>query len=162
MPLIRSLPRPRTPAHRPAAIACLTALALQGCSSAVTLPAAGPIPTGDVSVDLTPEGATSLVGSLGPRAATLDGRLASRSDSALDLIVTQVRRTTGSEESWPSDRVRVPTAAVRAVRVHRVSVARSIVLAGGIAVGAFLLGRAIGGADASGSSRGGGGPGSGQ
>jgi hypothetical protein len=141
--------------RRLAAVSCLGAATLQGCYASVATPPSGPTPNGDVEVRLTPEGAGTLVSSLGPRAATLEGRLIDRTDTTLTMVVSRVARTTGTQEDWPSDRVTVPVGAVRSVIVRRLSVGRSVAFAAVGAAALFLVGRSLKGIEGSGSVRGG-------
>jgi hypothetical protein len=142
--------------RRTAALLCLSALALEGCYTSVPVSPTSATPSGDVQVELTPTGATSLVSSLGPRATKLEGRISSRSDSSLAMIVTRVSRTGGTEEDWPSDHVSVPMSAVSTVRTRKLSVGRSIAFASVSAVALFILGRSLSNNEGSGQSSGGG------
>jgi len=140
---------------RAATLACLGATVLQACYSTVAAPLSGPAPSGDVQVTLSPEGSARLVSALGPRAASLDGRVVSRTDSSLLVVVTGVARTTGTREDWPSDQVVVPLSAVQTLSVRRLSVGRSVVFATVGAVTAFLVGRGFTGTEGGGTGRGG-------
>jgi hypothetical protein len=143
-----------------AALACLGAtvlqLALQACYSSVAAPLTGPAPSGDVTLVLSPEGSARLVSALGPRAASLDGRVVSRTDSSLTVVVTGVARTTGTREDWPADQVVVPVSAVQTLSVRRLSVGRSVAFAAVGAVAAFLIGRGFTGTQGGGTTKGGG------
>lgn len=139
--------------RRTAAAVCLFSLALQGCYASVVAPRTGPMPSGDVHVILTPEGAQSMVAQLGPRAASLDGQLVERTDAGITLSVTKIARTTGTEEDWPSERLTVPVSAVQEVWTKRFSRTRSVLLAAAIGAAAVLAAKGIGANQSTGGSR---------
>lgn len=119
-----------------------------GCYSTIVAPPQSA--RGDVEVALSDQGAVTMVPALGPRVAQIDGRVIASGDSALTLAVTRVRRLGGGDEAWPADRVALPLAAVRDVRIRRLSTSRTVAFSAASALALFLLGRQLGGADASG------------
>ncbi|AHG90189.1 hypothetical protein J421_2652 [Gemmatirosa kalamazoonensis] len=142
---------------RRVAASLLGAAALAGCYAQVPAPldGAGPAPSGDVHVVLSPQGTSSLVTSLGPRATALEGRVVNRADSSITMIVRSVARSTGTQEDWPGDQLTLPLSAVQTMRVRKLSVGRTVAFSGIAAVAAFLIGNSLRGQSGSGGVRGG-------
>jgi hypothetical protein len=128
------------------------ALLLAGCTTTASLPPSAVAPGTATTAELTPEGQSAVAPLFGARVVTLEGRVVGRADSVVRIAVTTVRRENGVSESWPADEIALPPGAVRALRVRRLSVGRSVVAGGAAAVAMFLVGRSIG----SGSGNGGG------
>ena len=138
-----------------------TAAALLACTACQTYtiidPSASAAGT-DVRVTLTDAGAAALSGQLGSRVEAppreLEGRLLSVSDSGLAVAVSQVTRASGVEDRWNGEHVTIPRTDVARVEHRATSVARSAVLGIALVGGAFLIGNAIGGPQATGTSKG--------
>lgn len=139
-----------------------TAAALLACTACQTYtvidPSANAAGT-DVRVTLTDAGATALAGQLGnrldaPPPRELEGRLQSASDSAIAIAVSQVTRPSGVEDRWNGERVTIPRSEVARVERKSTSVARSSILGIALVSGAYLIGNAVGGTQATGTSKG--------
>jgi hypothetical protein len=128
------------------AAAALSAAALglnAGCYSYAPVATAEAPPGKEIRVTLSEQGAAELARFLGPRAASLEGRVVTRSDSGVTLSVTTITRANGVEETWPGDQVAIPRAAVAAAQARRVARTRSLLLTAAIIAGGILVGAAI-------------------
>jgi hypothetical protein len=128
----------------------LATLPAAGCRSYAPVRAESSVPGPSgrtVRVRLTPEGGSALAPTIGPRGTMLEGTLVASDDSAVTMDVRAVTRAGGDDERWPGERVRVERRAVAAVEVVRTSVARSALLAGGVAAGLWLLRGAFSGGE---------------
>lgn len=112
----------------------------------------------DVRVNLNEAGMAASFGRLGSGAASMEGRLQNVNDSTLSLAVTQVTLSGGDDEARSSESVTIPRSQIASVERRQTSVPRSLVAAGAVIGGAFLVARALGNGDQTGSARGGGGP----
>jgi hypothetical protein len=131
-------------ARRTTAVLAAAALGIDtGCYSYVTVPSGQEMSGRELHVTIADGGAGDLARYLGPRAASLEGKLVSRSDTSLTLTVTAVTRTNGVEESWPGDAVVLPRAAITNVAAQRIDKTRSILTTAAIVVGVGLIGAAI-------------------
>jgi hypothetical protein len=97
-----------------------------------------------VRVTLTDQGTIDVAPRIGMRAETLEGVLQSVSDSSLAMSVQKVSREGGIEDSYAGEPLTLLPRDYESVAKARTSVARSLVLAGGIIAGAFLLARGAG------------------
>lgn len=111
----------------------------------------------DVRVSLTDAGTRVSFGSLGSGATSMEGRLASVTDSTLSLDVTEVTRVSGDDEPRAGERVTILRGNIASVESRKTDVPRSLLAAGALIGGAFAIRSAIGSADQSGSARRGGG-----
>lgn len=150
------MPSPLVTGRRPDAIAARAARAMAGrvaatatlaaalgvstgCYSYATVPSPAARPGSEVLVTLAEPGAGDLARFLGPRAATLEGRVLTASDTALSLSVATIVRTTGVAETWPGDAVVLPRAAIATVQTREFAGVRSgLVVAGVVALGALV------------------------
>ena len=114
-----------------------------GCYSYAPLATTATQPGAEVRVALAEQGAADLARFLGPRAASLEGRVVERTDTALTLSVTSITRTTGVEETWPGDQVTVPRSALATTETRRLAVGRSLLLTGAIIAATTLIGAAL-------------------
>lgn len=131
-------------ARRATAALAIAALGVNvGCYSYVAVPAAQETTGRELRVTLAEGSAGELARYLGPRAASLEGKLVGRSDSALTVSVTTVTRTNGVEETWPGDAVVLPRSAIATTATRRPDKVRSILVAGGIVVGVALIAAGI-------------------
>jgi hypothetical protein len=131
-----------------------------GCYSYVRVPAAQSPAGTELRVTLADQGAGDLARFLGPRAASLEGRVVTGSDTALTISVVSITRTTGVEETWPGDQVVIPRAAIATTETRRFAATRSLLLAGAIVAAGILIGAGLkSGADVNGSTGGPGNPG---
>jgi hypothetical protein len=114
-------------------MAALTSLnATAGCFNYARVPASDVRTGAEVRVELAESGAAELARLVGPRASALDGRLVSRSDTALTLSVSSITRTSGVDETWPGEEVIVPSSAVALVQTRRLARGRTALLMAGI------------------------------
>ena len=140
--------------RRSAPLACLLASACY----VSTASAPGAIRPGQsVHLELNDAGTASLTGVLGPRALALDGRVVARSDSALDVAVTDITRIGGGEESWHGATVSVPQSALARSDTRRFATVQTVLVAGASIAALVLAARALRGGDDIAAGRGGGG-----
>ena len=114
-----------------------------GCYSYTAVTPTSVTPGRDVRVTLGDLGSASLAQLVGPRAASLDGRLLSASDSAVSMSVTQVTRDNGVEESWNGESVLIPRSTVASFGARKLSTARSVGLGAGIAAASLFIARYV-------------------
>ena len=107
----------------------------------VTTPRAAP--GTEVRVTLAEQGAAELARLVGPRAASLEGRVVAGADGALTLAVTAITRTNGVEETWPGDQVAIPRSAVAVAQTRGVARARTLMLTAAIVAAGVLVGAAL-------------------
>lgn len=145
--------------NRPFAVAPLACVFAAGCYvSTTTLPGAI-APGQSVHLELNDAGAAALTPVLGPRALALDGRVVARSDTALDLAVTDITRIGGGEETWHGATVSVPRSALGRTQTRRFSAVQTALIVGAGIVALVGAARALKGSDDLGSgTRGGGQP----
>jgi hypothetical protein len=132
------LSRPLTATLAAAALGLNTA-----CYSYVRVPDAQSPAGSELRVTLADQSAGDLARFLGPRAASLEGRVVTGSDTALTLSVTSITRTTGVEETWPGDQVVIPRTAIAAAETRRFAATRSLLLTGAIIVAGVIVGAAL-------------------
>jgi hypothetical protein len=118
-----------------------SALAAGGCFTYRAAEPGALQPGETIRVGLTPSGAQEITRQVGPRVASLDGRLIAARDSALAVSVTQLTRTRASEEFWPGDSVIVPVRGVESLLVRKLDRQRSALAVGGALVGMLVLRR---------------------
>lgn len=133
----------RPAAFRAVALVLLAALPLSSCYSLVPLEG-DPAPRSQVTVRLTGAGSAALAPSLGLEAESLDGTVEGVRGDTLELLVRSVELRSGGFATRSGDYAAVPRSAVASVEERRLSRTRSWLLAGTIAVGAFVLGRVVG------------------
>lgn len=127
--------------------ACATSAA---CSTYTPVPVTAALQDQAVRVDLTSQGMVNLGGELGGGAAQLEGRIVNASDSSLTISVAQLTRLSGVDETWNGENVTIPVREVSQVATEQRSVARSVVLAGLFGGGVYLIGKSLGGGNATG------------
>lgn len=129
---------------RRAAIAMLLLLT-SGCYAYTTVPPTDLTPGGgrELRLTLTDAGSAELWRVLGPRAEAVDGRVTARDSSAFSVAVAQVVRSSGTEERWSGELIRVPQPAVARVQSRRFSTARTMLVAGGLAVITYAVARIV-------------------
>lgn len=100
----------------------------------------------DVRVELSPEGATRLGGSIGARARYVEGRVNGNAPNG-DLIIgaSTLVRDNGSEETLSGAEVTLPTDAIAQVRWRQLDPVRSALALAATVGGAFLIGRTVSG-----------------
>jgi hypothetical protein len=124
-----------------------TALLLPAITACYSYSVAGPNLRGGqhVQLFLSDRGRVELGALLGAGTRSVSGDVADASDSTLQLRVSGTRTIDGAEYAWNGERVRISRALVDSVRVQRVAVARTALVAAGITGGALLVRAAFSG-----------------
>jgi len=133
-----------------AALVGLAPAALAGCYTYAYAPASS-APGQYVSLDLNDRGRVALEESVGPEIARVEGVLTGEDDSTLSLNVRRTEGLRGEIVKWNGESLTVRRELVSLLRERHLSTARTVALAGTVAVGvgAFvasrgLLGSAVG------------------
>lgn len=124
--------------RRRAAIAGLLLLT-SGCYAYRVVPPQQVAPGRELRLTLTDLGSAELWRELGPRAEAVHGRIAGVDSTAFRVAVAQVERSSGAEERWSGELVRLPQPAVAAVQTRRFSMQRTALMAGGLAAVTYLV-----------------------
>jgi len=106
-----------------------------------------------VRVTLTDAGSVSVAPKIGQRARIVQGVLQEMTDSTITVVVTQVSREGGIEDSYAGDALTFTRGDYEKVEQGKTSVSRSLLLAGAIIAGAFAV--AVGAGELSGGDGGG-------
>ena len=106
-----------------------------------------------VKVTLTDTGSVSVAPKIGQRARIVQGVLQSMTDSTITLTVTRVSREGGIEDSYAGEALTLSARDYEKVEQGKTSVSRSLLLAGAIIAGAFVV--AVGAGELSGGDGGG-------
>lgn len=125
---------------RRSAIAVLLMLTT-GCYTYTTVPSTELAPERELRLTLTDAGSAELWRVLGPRAEAVHGHVTARDSSAFSVAVAQVVRSSGVEERWAGELVRLPQPAVARVQTRRFSTTRTLMMAGGLAAITFAVTR---------------------
>ena len=107
----------------------------------------------EVRVHLSDQGRVNVTQRIGPRVNRIEGIVQSMNDSSLTLSVRKVAREGGIEDSYQDIQLTLSSRDYDNVEQGRTSKPRSLLLAGGIIVSAFLIARGAG--DVSGGKTGG-------
>jgi hypothetical protein len=118
-------------------------LATSGCYAYTRVPPEAVGPGRALRLTLTDVGSAELWRELGPRASAVDALIAARDSTAFRVAVLQVVRSSGVEERWAGEEVRLPQPAIAVAETRRFSTVRTAALAGGMAAAAWLLARVI-------------------
>ena len=124
-----------------------TAVLLLACLTACyTYAPAAPTARGGqhVQVFLNDRGRSELGRAVGAGTRSITGNVTMAGDSALTLSVTSTRSIDGTEYPWTGERVSVPLALLDSVRVQRVSVGRSALVAAGFVAAIAAIHAAFG------------------
>ena len=97
-----------------------------------------------VRVTLTDAGTNHVASLVGPGAAYLDGNLASLTDSAYVISLSDLGRRNGTEETWKGEQVTVSRTEVSSIELRKAAPGRSAALTAALVGGAALVARAIG------------------
>ncbi len=122
----------------------MAVLALVGCYRYSSLDEPAPEAGARLEVQLTDSGSAALAAAVGPRVTQIHGDLAGRRADALELSVVGVRFYDGQENYWKGERVIVPRSAIATVRQRRLSMPRTVLVAGAIVFAAASVGTATG------------------
>lgn len=112
---------------------------LGGCYTYGPVQARAVAPRQDVTVWVNEAGMAAITPVIGPRAAELQGIVTARSDSSLTLALRSVTRRGGMEETMANDLVTVGLGSMDSVRLRRFDRTRTLLMAGGVVVGAILV-----------------------
>lgn len=118
-------------------------LAASGCYAYTRVPPDAVGPGRELRLTLTDVGSAELWRELGPRASAVDGLIAARDSTAFRVAVLQVVRSSGAEERWAGEVVRLPQPAVAVVETRRFSTMRTAALAGAVAAVTYMVARLI-------------------
>jgi hypothetical protein len=88
-----------------------------------------------VHLVLNRAGAASLASSIGPNAATVDGKIIGNSSDGLHLSVTEITRSVGPEEFMKDEPLTVPVSGADSITVRKLDKPRTVLAIGGILVG---------------------------
>ena len=86
-------------------------------------------PDETVHVVLSGEAATSLAGTIGPNATSIDGRVLAVDSTRMRLAVTQIARAVGPEQFLESEPIDVPTHGALVVSIRSMDRSRTALLA---------------------------------
>ena len=100
-------------------------------------------PDETVHVVLSGEASTTLAGTIGPNATSIDGRVMAVDSIRMRLAVTQIARAVGPEQFMQSEPIDVPTSAALAIRVRSVDRVRTVLAAFGGIVAGVLAARTL-------------------
>jgi hypothetical protein len=100
-------------------------------------------PEETVHVVLSGEASTTMAGTIGPNATSIDGRVMAVDSIRMRLAVTQIARGAGPEEFMQSEPIDVPTTAAVAIRVRSVDRVRTFLAAFGGVVAGVLAARTL-------------------
>jgi hypothetical protein len=93
-----------------------------------------PAPGTRLVIELTDAGRVAMAPQVGPDIGRVEGALVQRSDSQYVLGVAKVFGLYGTLQKWEGERMAFPTAYVRRLYERRLSLGRTVALAGGAAV----------------------------
>jgi hypothetical protein len=114
---------------------------LAGCYHYLPIPAADAAalaPGAEVRLHLTPEGRTRVAPVLGPETAVVEGRTERQGGDSVSLVVSATGRTNGVTTRWVGERVTIPVDVVARGDRRVLDRRRSLLVGGGVAVGAAL------------------------
>lgn len=140
---------------RAQALLPIAAIALGGCFSYVRKPSEDVRATDGVRLTLNDQGRVDIAALVGPRAASLEGIVASLTDSTYVLNVKQLTRLGGVDEIWTGEAVTVPRRDVTETAVRHFSTPRTLALAAVIVGGTVGVRSGAGGITGSGRNTGG-------
>jgi hypothetical protein len=95
-------------------------------------------PDETVHVVLSSDASSSLAGTIGPNATSIDGRVMAVDSNSMRLAVTQIARALGPEEFLQSEPIDVPTRGALIVSVRSVDRVRTFLAFGGILAGVVV------------------------
>ncbi|MEP6779961.1 MAG: hypothetical protein ABJC26_08735 [Gemmatimonadaceae bacterium] len=129
------------------ALCIAVCFAVTGCYTLQPVATTGPVIGSEVALDINDAGRVALATSIGPEVSQLEGRLVRRDSNEYVVAVSVVRQLRDVEQKWTGEKVILKTEYVTAVHERRFSRGRSaIIAAAAVAVVAYMVSRAIGGA----------------
>ena len=99
-----------------------------------------PAPGTRLVIELTDVGRVAMAPQVGPDVGRVEGALIQRSDSQYVLGVSKVFGLYGALQKWEGEQMAFPAPYVRRLYERRFSLARTLVVAGGMTVGLVVLG----------------------
>jgi hypothetical protein len=134
-PISSARPRPRL---RFGVVAVATATVLSACYDYLP-PASGAVtPGAEVQATLTDAGSVQVASEVGPRVASITGRVERAGTDTLVLRVSSTGLMNGGDNGWNGERVAIPTSAIASVRQKELSPTRTAIAAV-VAVGAIVF-----------------------
>ena len=124
-----------------AARVALAPLLLSACYRTSPLGAPVPEPRARVVVRLTEPGSRQLAGALGPGVEALEARVDAVHGDTLDLLVGRVHLLGGGSAFRDGAFASIPRSTVASVQVRTLDRPRSVLLAGALAAGGYVVGR---------------------
>ena len=95
-------------------------------------------PATDVRVTFTDDGRTEVTRLVGPRVSAVEGRILSMDTNAVRMAIRTLRHPDGSFDLSHDEVVMIPRHAIGEAEVRRISVGRSVLLAGAIVAGSSI------------------------
>jgi len=117
--------------------AAIAVLAAVGCYQYHEASPTAVRPDETVHIILSGDASSSLAGTIGPNATSIDGRVMAVDSIRMRLAVTQIARAIGPEEFLKDEPIDVPTHGALAVSVRSVDRFRSLLAFGGLLAGIF-------------------------
>jgi hypothetical protein len=136
--------------------AVIAVAATQACSAFQPVPVTEVSPGREIRVELTPDGAVRLGGSIGARARYLLGRAEGAGPEGLLLAVSTLVRDDGNEQTLDGTPVAIPPQEIVRVESRRLDRPRTVVAALALVAGTFVASRAVSGGTSGGGGGGGG------
>ena len=119
-----------------------TALSLSGCYSLVAKPPSQVTPGAVVVADISDVGRVALIPQIGSEIARVQGQMIAKSDSAVDVRVSEVRFLSGLSSPWQGQQVTLRQQDVKSLKERTYSKRRSALAAiamGGLAALAIAV-----------------------
>jgi hypothetical protein len=127
--------RSATVAQRSVSGLCALALVLQiGCFSYLPVQSTPPAPAQQVGVVINDRGRVLLGDRVGPSVDRIEGKVVSRQNGTIVLDVYRVTDVRGNTATWTGERVSIPEEAILGYRARKLSVFKSLLLVGTIAL----------------------------
>ena len=106
-----------------------------GCYQYREMSATAVRPDETVRVVLSSDASSSLAGTIGPNATSIDGRVMAVDSTHMRLAVTQIARAIGPEEFLQYEPIDVPTRGALTISVRSVDRVRTVLAFGGLLAG---------------------------
>lgn len=129
---------------RPIGFAMAIGLLASGCYSTRALPSATPAPETRIIAEVPADASARLEPAIGRNAAAIEGVVSEIRDGEWELRLLRVDYRQGPSVFWNRELVVFPAGTLVSVRERRLDTMRTVLLAGGITVGAALVARLAG------------------
>jgi len=106
-----------------------------GCYSYAIKPVAEISPDATIAADINDAGRVALGGRVGPEVARVEGKVVQRSDSSVQLLVSQVTYLNGNTEAWQGQELSLRAQDLKLVTQRTFSRSRTALFIGAVAVG---------------------------